>query len=418
MTIQTLFLAFSVFSGGVMAMYLVRHYLFTFYGLYRYFKKPDQTYPQLKPTVTVIVPAHNEEKVIGDLLHRLKKLTYPNNYDIFVVDDSSTDRTGPICDEIARSSLYPIMHVLHRKNGGSGKSGALNEALKLAQGDVLVFFDADYKPDKDIIERLLRGFGPKVAAVQGYIDVENYKSSWITKIVRLERFAGYGVNQFSRYGLGLLPQLGGTVMAIQHRALEEVGGFRVGVLAEDTDLTLQFALRGWKISYQVMARSWEEAVDTVKAYFRQRYRWARGHMQCARRYSWKVLRSAHLSTKEKLDLLLCLGIYFLPVLCGLGWIVSAAMLFIGYQLPLWNLGLLSFCVFSGIGDFAPISEVILGAAIEHSKRALLWLPLLLVTYVLSVVICTKALTDMALRKPCDWSHTKHYGEPILKIQAP
>ena len=393
-----------------MATYLVRHHLFTFYGLIQHFRKPRETLALLKPTVTVIVPAHNEENVIGDLLRRLKKLSYPSHYDVLVVDDSSTDRTGPIADKIARRSRYPIVHVLHRKNGCNGKPSALNEALESAQGEVLVFFDADYKPDRDIIERLLHGFnGSKVAAVQGYIDVENHKSSWITKIVRLERLAGYRVSQFSKDGLGLVPQLGGTVMAIRRDALISAGGFNAGALAEDTDLTVRFALHGWKIGYELMARSTEEAVDTVKAYFRQRSRWAHGHMQCARRYSWKVLRCASLSRKEKVDLFLCLGTYFLPVLVGFGWIVSAAMLLLGYQLPLWNLGLCTLNVFGAVGNFAPVTEVILGAALEHSKKALLWLPLLPLAYVLNVIICAKALFDLIMRKQCRWSHTKHNG---------
>ena len=119
------------------------------------------------------------------------KLSYPSNYDVLVVDDSSTDRTGPIADKIARRSRYPIVHVLHRKNECNGKPSALNEALKSAQGGALGFFDANCKPDRDIIERLLRGFvGSKVAAVQGYIDVENHNCSWITKIARLVRLEG------------------------------------------------------------------------------------------------------------------------------------------------------------------------------------------------------------------------------------
>ena len=131
-------------------------------------------------------------------------------------------------------------------------------------------------------------------------------------------------------------------------------------------------------------------------------------MQCAVRYSVKILRS-RLSLRTKLDAVLCLGTYFLPLLVGLSWILSVAALFMGVPLPLWTWTISAVSVFSVLGNFAPVFEVASGAWLEGSRKALLWLPLLPLMYVVNVIVCAKALADLALRKPYSWNHTRHNG---------
>jgi len=406
------FYIFSLTVSAIMATYLLRHLLFTIWSLAH--RKPRNHKRALKwrPKVTILIPAHNEEKVIGQLLKRLIKLSYKGAYNILVVNDASKDKTGEIAEKISASTQKPHISIIHRAHGGNGKPHALNEALAHATGEILIFFDADYLPRRDLIQQLLRGFTrPDVAAVQGYIEVRNHTRALISKVVRLERLAGYRISQHARGELRLMPQLGGTVMAVRRQVLGELSGFNPEALAEDTDLTLRVILRGHRVHYALEARSSEEAVEGMRAYWRQRHRWALGHMQCALRYSLKVLRS-RLSPRVKLDTLLCLGVYFVPLLVGLSWILSGLGVILGFPMPTWTLSLSALSIFSAVGNFAPIFEIIAGAALERAHRAILRLPLIPAMYVVNVVICAKALMDLALRRRYRWAHTEHNGAAL------
>lgn len=412
-SLSPFFLGFSIFASAIMSLYLIRHLIFTTYSLAH--RKPQNRNRALKwfPSVTVLIPAHNEEKVIGQLLKRLIWIRYKGPYDVVIVDDASRDRTGEIADKIAAATSKPHIHVVHRLDGGHGKSLALNDALAYARGEILIFFDADYIPKRYLIPHLLRGFTrPDVAAVQGYIEVRNHSRALISKVVRLERLAGYRISQHARGELRLMPQLGGTVMAVRRKALEELSGFNPEALAEDTDLTLRLILRGHRVHYALDARSSEEAVESIGAYWRQRHRWALGHMQCALKYSSKILRSP-LRLKVKLDALLCLGVYFLPLFVGLSWILSGLAVIMDFPLPLWTLSLSALSIFSAVGNFAPIFEIIAGAILDKAHRALLWLPLIPIMYGVNVIICAKALLN--LRKPYSWNHTRHNGPAHLPL---
>lgn len=412
--ISPFFLGFSIFTSAVMATYLLRHLFFTIFTLAH--RKPRNHKRALKwrPKVTILVPAHNEEKVIGQLLKYLTKLRY-KPYDIVVIDDASKDRTGEIAERISAKTQIPHIHIVHRIHGGNGKSLALNDALAYARGEILIFFDADYIPKRYLIQHLLRGFSRSdVAAVQGYIEVRNHSRALISKVVRLERLAGYRISQYARNELFLMPQLGGTVMAVRRRALEDLNGFNDKALAEDTDLTLRLTLQGYRVNYVLDARSSEEAVESIRAYWRQRHRWAFGHMQCALKYSSKILRSP-LRLKVKLDALLCLGVYFVPLFVGLSWILSGLGVIMGFPLPLWTLSLSALSIFSAVGNFAPIFEIVVGAVLDRVPRALLWLPLIPLMYGVNVIICANALLDLALGKPASWSHTPHNGSSHLPL---
>ncbi|MEM1566383.1 MAG: glycosyltransferase family 2 protein [Candidatus Bathyarchaeia archaeon] len=104
--------------------------------------------------------------------------------------------------------------MVHRceHEGGRGKASALNVGLKHATGEIILCFDADYYPQRDIVEKLVKAFeDPNVGAVQGRVVVLNEPQNIVTRIVSLERIGGYRVDQEARDKLGLITQFGGTV---------------------------------------------------------------------------------------------------------------------------------------------------------------------------------------------------------------
>lgn len=412
-TLEVMFL----FSIALMIAYLIRHYVFTLTVIKR-IKKPvniiaDEKY---EPTVSILIPAHNEEKVIGRLLHRMTKLTYPRSkLQVIAINDASTDKTGQITEEY--SNCYPFIEVLHRdeKTGGKGKAAAMNAGLKWSTGEIVLCFDSDYYPHKDIVEKLVRKFvDPAVGAVQGRPVVLNEGQSLVTRLITLERIGGYRIDQEARDNLGLIPQFGGTVGGFRRSVLQETGGFDETMLTEDTDLTFQVYLAGFKVRYVGDAECYEEAVDNWKAYWRQRHRWARGHMQVCFKHAIHVLKSKKLNTKEKIDGLLLLHVYFMPVLTLVSFFVGVFLFLVGSQIvyEFWFIVPISF--YSLLGNFAPFFEVGIGTHLDDRTRIQWLIPLLLFVNAYNILICTKALLDLSaakiLRKnQSDWAKTVHRG---------
>ena len=306
---------------ALITAYLTRHYLFTLAALY-HTKEPfpsSSNETAYEPTVSVMIPARNEEHVIERILQRMTELTYPKEkFEVIIIDDASTDRTGEKAKRFAKNRSF--IHVVHRDpaEGGRGKPEALNCGLKHVSGEIIYCFDADYYPQRDIIEKLTACFrDPKVGAVQGRVTVLNEPDSLVTRLVALERTGGYRVDQFARNELELISQFGGTVGGFRRSLIESLGGWNPDILAEDTDLTFRIYLAGFKIKYVNEADCYEEAVENWRSYWRQRSRWAKGHMQCAFRHVLPVIRSKKLSLREKVDGVLLLNIYFVPIVAAL-----------------------------------------------------------------------------------------------------
>jgi len=415
---QLLSIAFMGLAALITA-YLIRHYLFTLVALYHKKEAPPSSSNKTvyEPTVSVMIPAHNEEQVIERILQRMTELTYPKEkFEVIVIDDASTDKTGEKAKTFAKN--YSFIHVVHRDPayGGRGKPEALNRGLKHVSGEIIYCFDADYYPQRDVIEKLTACFiNPKVGAVQGRVTVLNESHSLVTRLVALERTGGYRVDQFARNELGLITQFGGTMGGFRRSLIERLRGWDPDMLAEDTDLTFRIYLAGYKVKYVNDADCYEEAVENWRSYWRQRSRWAKGHMQCAFRHIWSVLWSRNLRLREKVDGFLLLNIYFVPLFAVLAWILGAVLFLLqppGWMNLLWMTVPISF--YSSVGNFAPFFEVGIGAYLDGRNRICWLIPLLLLTFMLNILICTKALIDLCLskitgKKRHKWTKTVHNG---------
>ncbi|MGB9676420.1 MAG: glycosyltransferase [Candidatus Bathyarchaeales archaeon] len=411
--------ALFVVSALLMAAYLVRHYIFTLNvlindGERRKLAKNNGIY---YPKVSILIPAHNEENVIGRILQRMTELTYPKDkMEVIVINDASTDKTSVIANQYA--SAYNYIRVIHRseKEGGRGKASALNAGFKWSSGEFIFCFDADYYPQRDIIEKLVKEFAdPKVGIVQGRITVLNEPQNVVTRLVALERIGGYRIDQEARDNLGLIPQFGGTVGGIRRNLLELLGGWDESMLAEDTDLTFRTYLEGYKVRYMNEAECYEEAVESWRAYWRQRYRWAKGHMQCAFKHTLSVLKSKNLNLKEKIDGFLLLNVYFMPIIVLFSLIIGTVLFILKPQqttFVFWPT--IPISIYSFVGNFAPFFEVGIGTYLDGRTRAQWLLPLLVFAFIYNIPICAKALADLFIAKLSkksrnSWTKTFHSG---------
>ena len=348
----------------------------------------------------------------------MSELTYPKpKLEVIMIDDASTDKTRLIADEFSRR--FNFIKVLHRDKktgGGTGKAAAMNAGFKLSKGEIILCFDADYFPPIDIVEKLVKEFAdPKVGAVMGRPVPLNEPQNWVTRLVALERISGYRVDQEARNHLGLMPQFGGTVGGFRRCIMEKIGGLDETMLTEDTDLTFEVYLAGYKIRYVGEAECYEEVVDNWKAYWKQRHRWARGHMQVCFKHTIRVLKSKKLTLKEKIDGILLLNIYFMPVITLFSFLVSAVLIIEGSSNivdELWFSCALS--LYSISGNFAPFFEVGVGAYLDGRSRTQWLTPLLFFGFFINILICTKAFLDIIWarllgKKQTNWAKTDHLG---------
>jgi cellulose synthase/poly-beta-1,6-N-acetylglucosamine synthase-like glycosyltransferase len=365
------------------------------------------------PPVTVLVACRNEEAVVEALVRHLTKLEYPeHSLQLVVVDDGSSDATGAILDRLSETETR--LTCVHRPPGATGgKSGALNEALAFAHGDILVVFDADHRPRPDVLLRLVRHFiDPTVGAAQGRCVIYNDADSPLTQLVAIEYLGGYLVNEYGRQAMHALPAYGGANCAVRASSLRELGGWNEDSVTEDTDLTLRLLLRGEHVRYDVTAVDLEEGAVTLSQYWRQRYRWARGHQQVWRTYRRAVWRSRHLTFGEKVELTLFLFGFHLPALSLLGLAVSLLWLFGAAPNPVPDdLFVLWMLLFVG-----PLLECGAGLLLSGRERRLVWsIAFLLPLFVTSMVLCAKAWVDGVLGRPYRWVKTRRAQELLEPI---
>ncbi len=374
----------------ILAAYGIRHYAFS---LFRVTLKKSRDMMELvgftSPTISVLVPMHNEEKVAADVLQALVDCDYDwNKMQILAINDRSTDRTGEIIDEFMER--YPIIRAIHRDKGEGGKGAALKYASTQAAGEILLLFDADYIPCRSMIKFLVAPFcDPEVGAVMGRVVPHNGDASLLAGLLELERGAGYQIGQQARYNLGLTPQFGGTVGGVRASVLQAVGGWNTDSLTEDTDLTFRLLLHGWKVAYVNRAECYEEAPETWEVRSHQIRRWAMGHTVCLHDF-WKAcLRARFLSPAEKIDGLFVLGCYWTAPALLLGWLASLTLFYTHQALGMVSLFVvLCFVGYQLFGNQATFLELGSAALLDGNRKRVMLLPLNLFNFFASTgAIC-------------------------------
>jgi cellulose synthase/poly-beta-1,6-N-acetylglucosamine synthase-like glycosyltransferase len=332
------------------------------------------------PFISVLVPLHNEEDVLETLVASLLDSDYDKDrMEIILINDHSDDSTQDLVEQLA--AKHPIVQMLNRYEGAPGKPAALNDALEISKGEVIIIFDADYQPSKNILGRLAIAFAnPEIGAVMGRVIPHN-RNSVLTHLLAMERSGGYQAGQQSRYNLKLLPQYGGTVGGFRKKLVLDTGGFNTKVLAEDTELTFRLYLMGYKVAYANDAECYEQSPETWSARGTQVRRWARGHNATMFRYILKVPFSKHLSLREKIDGCFLLFVYAVPFFFLLA-IADSLVLFFSQEMAIiagWWVFLFA-GVYNSFGNFAPFYEIGTGLMMDGNFRDMKKLPLMIFSF--------------------------------------
>jgi len=232
------------------------------------------------PLVTVVVPAHDEAATAEATLDSLLANDYPN-MEIICVDDGSDDGTHAVMKRVA--AREPRVRVMRQYPRG-GKSSALNRALTVARGEILVVTDADTTFERTAIREIVRPFGnPRVGAVSGDLRVLNRDDSFCTRLQACEYLQGITIGRQWLSMIGFLAICSGAFSAFRRELIRDVGGWDVGP-GEDSDVTLRVRKLGFDAVFEPRAVALTKVPRTFSKLFRQRIRWNRNYIRRLRKH--------------------------------------------------------------------------------------------------------------------------------------
>lgn len=326
-------------------------------GYFYYYKSEQYNFPKISayPMVSVLVPAHNEEKVILRTLESLLQFNYPaDSYEIIVINDNSDDNSAEILNEIKQKYPNRMLTIITTDNisGGKGKSNALNIGLQNCRGKFIVIYDADNTPEKDALRYLVTEINSneKLGAVIGKFRTRNRDTNWLTRFINIETIAFQWMVQAGRWQLFNLCTIPGTNFIIRKSILDSIGGWDIHALAEDTEISYQIYRKGYMIKFLPQAVTWEQEPQTLKVWFQQRTRWVKGNIYVIIKNIPLLKNSA--SGKIRFDIYYMITTYFLLLTSliisdvlfignAIGWIHSTLS---GFSIILWSMAIILFIV--------------------------------------------------------------------------
>ena len=231
-----------------------------------------------------IIPAHNEEAVVGNLVESLKNQDYPKDlYDIYVIADNCTDNTAKIARE--KGAIVYERFDSEKKTKGYALQWFLQQKIQEnAPYDAFFVFDADNIVDKGFIKAMNKKLCQGEDVVQGYRDIKNPTDSWVTAGYAIFYWTMHRFYHLARYNLGLSPLLNGTGFMVKFDVIKP-NGWDTQTLTEDIEFSLKRIIKGRKLGWATDAIVYDEQPVGFKQSWSQRSRWTIGHIQCLQEYT-------------------------------------------------------------------------------------------------------------------------------------
>lgn len=237
-----------------------------------------------------IIPAHNEEMVVANLIESLKNQTYDKNlYDIYVIADNCTDKTAEVARK-AGAIVYERFDNAHKTKGYALQWFLKQKIAENADYDAFFVFDADNIVDKNFIKNMNKKLCQGEEVVQGYRDIKNPTDNWITAGYALFYWTMHRMYHLARYNIGLSPLLNGTGFMVKFDVVKP-NGWETQTLTEDIEFSLKQIIQGRKLGWATDAIVYDEQPTSFKQSWSQRSRWTVGHMQCLKTYTGQLYKA-------------------------------------------------------------------------------------------------------------------------------
>ena len=406
---------------GILAIYGCRQLLFTVNRL-----TGVQRHPYIDigiarwPVIEVLITSHNDKIMLTRCIDSLLKTDYPlHQLKITICTDDSSNATGQIIDSYAKRFPGKISS-LQITRGLVEKSVALKEFWLCAKGDIVIMFDAKDVPGRGLLKQLVTPFfDPEIGAVMGRVVPVNSSASLMGRLMDLERSANFQVSLQAQTNMNLLPQYEGTVSGVRLSAVVAVGGWHGDALAADADINLRLMLNRWKTAYtnraecyQVISQDWSERV-------KQGTRRVKENNQLMTRYWWPLATCSHLTLGQRINALLNLFSFLMPLLVLIGWGLILGLYFFDARFLLSKIIPVYVLMSLGVlGNFVAFFEMMMAVLLDGNRRRIRLLPFNLLESSVTLLIHPVALCRLWLQSAFSWTQgqrkTSHVSRSVSK----
>ncbi|MFC6989691.1 glycosyltransferase [Haloplanus sp. GCM10025708] len=268
------------------------------------------------PTVSIVVPAYNEGPVLADTIDAVNRGDYPTDkLDLIICYEAeSTDETADIAE--AAAAEYAHVRAIEHDDPEGAKARAVNYALQFTTGDIVGQIDADHRLKPDAIRRAVSWFlhDEETWCVQGRCYGKNPAESLVSLHATVERHIAEMADLYGRERLGGFTVFGGGQVFFRADVFEEVGLFDEEMLVEDIDMSTRIHAAGKRLRVDPGIISYEENPPTLRSWWSQRKRWARGWMQVAKCYLTSLPTASTVSPRSKIDATFTFAYAIVPAL--------------------------------------------------------------------------------------------------------
>jgi cellulose synthase/poly-beta-1,6-N-acetylglucosamine synthase-like glycosyltransferase len=317
MTVLEVDLSFLFVVAVILIWFMIAYqFVLTFFGYLNYMKslRERRVVDNMQfdyPSCTILIPAHNEAKVIGSTVEAMKNLRYPaNRLRIVVIDDGSTDGTGAIVARHAAGDNRVELFVVPQGEGGRGKSRALNIGLRRVSSEIVAIYDADNTPDPNALRYLVAQLmvNEELGAVIGKFRTVNKDTNLLTRFINIETLSFQSMLQAGRWQMHNIATLPGTNFVVWTDLLRRLDGWDEEALTEDSELSIRIYKEGYKIKFIPYAITYEQEPQEWKVWLRQRMRWVRGNNYVIGKFFKEIPKFRN--KRLAFDLLYTLSLYY------------------------------------------------------------------------------------------------------------
>jgi cellulose synthase/poly-beta-1,6-N-acetylglucosamine synthase-like glycosyltransferase len=308
----------AIFVVAVILIWFMIAYQFvlTVFGFINYLKslrervEVDAHMPDLPPCA-ILIPAHNEEKVIAQTLEAMLALDYPRDrLRIIVINDGSSDRTGEIIRSFAERDPRVFLFDVPEGQGGKGKSRALNLGIQQVHEEVVAIYDADNTPVPSALRYLVAQLvlHKELGAVLGKFRTVNKNVNLLTRFIHIETLSFQSMLQAGRWQMHNIATLPGTNFVVWTSLIHRLNGWDEEALTEDSELSIRIYQEGFKIKYIPYAVTYEQEPQEWGVWIRQRMRWVRGNNYVISKFFKHIPQFTN--KRLAFDLLYTLALYY------------------------------------------------------------------------------------------------------------